>query len=218
MANFLTTGGDRVAVIASTEVVTYGQLDDTSSRLAEVFYAAGLTTGDRVAVLLENGPRWFEVLWAAMRSGLYVVPINWHLHVDEVRYVIEDSGARAVVTSAHLADLVPDSPNLQVRLVTGGTAAGFESYEARLAGASRFAGPETEGAFMFYSSGTTGRPKGIKPSLAGEPFGDGGGALVTLLGTLYQFDADTIYLSPAPLYHAAPIGWSSAVHRCGGTS
>lgn len=216
--------GDHPAVVMADSgiSVTYREMDQRSKRLAQLLRSGGLGPGDRVAVVLENHPRYFEVLWAIQRSGMYITPINWHLKADEARYIVEDCGATALITSAALAttaaEMEPGLHDLSIRLMIDGAVPGYDSYEEAI---ERFpAEPldeEIEGSFMFYSSGTTGRPKGIKPALTGDPFGSGGGALVALIQGMYGFSADTVYLCPAPLYHAAPLGWSSAAQRLGAT-
>jgi acyl-CoA synthetase (AMP-forming)/AMP-acid ligase II len=222
--SYATAKGDSPAVVMadSGTVVTYKELDDRSKRLAQLFYSRGLRPGDHLAVLLENHPRYFEVYWAAQRCGLYTTPINWHLKADEVGYVVEDCGATALVTSAALAQIAkeidPHLGGVNIRLAVDGDVAGYERYEDAVAGfPAEPLAAEVEGGFMFYSSGTTGRPKGIKSALTGEPFGAGGGTIILLIGQLYGFTADTVYLCPAPLYHAAPFGWSTAAQRLGGT-
>jgi acyl-CoA synthetase (AMP-forming)/AMP-acid ligase II len=203
-------------------VVTYRELDEHSKRLAQLFSSRGLRPGDHIAILLENHPRYFEVYWAAQRCGLYTTPINWHLKPEEVGFIVEDCDATALVTSAalgHLAkEIEPYLGGVSIRLAFDGDVVGYEPYEDAVAGlpVEPLLG-EVEGSFMFYSSGTTGRPKGIKPALTAEPFGAGGGTIMFLIGQIYGFSADTVYLCPAPLYHAAPLGWSTATQRLGGT-
>ncbi len=218
------TRGDAPAVImaASGEVVTYRQLDERSKRVAQLLYASGLRPGDHIGIMMENHPRYFEIFWGAQRAGLYTTPINWHLKADEAGYIIEDCGATAVFVSAALADVAGELSdylgNVKVRLMIDGTADGYESYEAAIAEypAEPLDG-ETEGTFMFYSSGTTGRPKGITPKIDPKPFGAGGGALIGLIQMMYGFSPETVYLCPAPLYHAAPLGWSTTSQRLGAT-
>src|SRR4051812_27052753 len=202
----------------SGETVTYREMDARSKRLAQLLHAHGLRPGDHVAVMLENHPRYFEVFWAAMRSGLYLTPINWHLNADEAGYIVEDCGASVFVTSAAVADvaaqLEPRLGGVQLRLMMDGAVTGFTPYEDAIA--SQPAEPladEVEGAVMFYSSGTTGRPKGIERPLTGAKWG----ASPVVIGALYGFDADTVYLCPAPLYHAAPLAYSMGAQRVGGT-
>ncbi len=220
--------GDKPAVIManSGEVVTYRQLDERSMQVAQMLHAAGLRPRDHIAIMLDNDPRYFEIYWGAQRAGLYITPINWHLTADEGGYIIEDCGASALFMAASLAPVAAQMGSrldgLSLRVAVGGDVGnevqGFVDYDERLA---RFpAEPladEIEGSFMFYSSGTTGRPKGILGQVQEVPFGEGVGALVTLIQMMYGITSDTIYLCPAPLYHAAPLGWSTAVQRLGGT-
>jgi len=206
----------------SGAVVSYQELDERSRRLAQLLRAGGLKPGDHIAVLLENHPRYFEVFWGAQRAGLYTTPVNWHLKADEAGYIVDDCGATALVTSSALRpiakELEPHLSAVTIRLMIDGALDGYEPYEDAIAGfPAQPLDDEVEGMFMFYSSGTTGRPKGIKPPLAGEPFGSGGSALIMLIQRLYGFSPKTVYLCPAPLYHAAPLGWSTAAQRLGAT-
>jgi len=214
----------RVALIMGRSGVslTFAELDRRSMQLAQALEAAGMRPGDHVALISDNHHRVYDVVWAALRSGLYYTPVNWHLSPAEAAYVVDNCGARALIVSAAVADLAEalasDTPSVEVRLMFDGTRPGYTSYEAFVAG--RPALPlahEEEGQWMFYSSGTTGRPKGIMRPLSHEPFGAAGFG-EQLLGGEYGFDRDTVYLSPAPLYHAAPGVWSTMVMRFGGTS
>jgi long-chain acyl-CoA synthetase len=207
---------------ASGEVVTYAELDARSNQLAQLLAARGLGFGDHVALCLENTPRFLEVTWAAQRSGLVYTAINYHLTAEEVAYIVADCDARAFITStaqnetaAALRAQLPDT--LHTRLVIGGELSGFERYEAAVANQPDAPlAEELEGAAMLYSSGTTGRPKGVsfvQPRLAvGTPL-----PVVEGFARLYGFTADTVYLSPAPLYHAAPLHFCMTVLRFGGT-
>ncbi len=210
-----------VVMAGSGRTMTYAELEAGSNRLAHLFRARGLAPGDHVAVLLPNDVRYFEVVWAALRSGLYITPINWHLGVDEAGYIIEDCDAEALITSLQLEGVVGRLGSyldgVRCRLSVDGAFDGFELLDDATAGlpGTPIDG-EVEGSFMFYSSGTTGRPKGIKPPLSGAPFGRPN-PLMALITGMYGIDESSTYLSPAPLYHAAPLGWSSAVQRIGGT-
>ncbi len=230
---------DKPALImgGTGSVVTHGELESRSRRLAQLLHARGLRPGDHLAVLLENEPTYYEVFWAAQRSGLHLTPINWHLRADEAGYIVEDCGASALVTSVSLAsvlgEMAPYLGAVSTRLVVGGDLDGadldggepdgagldgWERYEDAVADQpDEPLDEELEGAWMFYSSGTTGRPKGIKGPLSGEPFGAAPPPLAMMMQLLWGFTDEATYLCPAPLYHAAPLGWSTSVQRLGGT-
>lgn len=218
------TGGDKPAVIMAESggVLTYRELEARSSRLAQLFRAHGLAVGDHVAVLLDNEPEYFEACWAAQRAGLYMTPINSHLTASEVGYIIADCGARALVGGGPLQKLLPAlEPALsavELRLSVGPALPGFDSYADAIARYPDSPLPdETEGYLMLYSSGTTGVPKGIARPLSGVRFGAGETELGMLLRGLYGFSESAVYLSPSPLYHAAPLRWAMATHRIGAT-
>jgi long-chain acyl-CoA synthetase len=159
-------------------------------------------------------------VWAALRIGLYVTAVNTHLTPDEAGYVVRDCGARVLVTSARLARtaaaLAGQTPEVSRRWIVDGQLAGHDDYAAAMATAP--ATPldgECEGETMLYSSGTTGRPKGVKRPLSDAP--PGGAFRLRRLFEAMGYDDSAVYLSPAPLYHAAPLGYTTAVHRTGGT-
>lgn len=208
---------DRAAVVmaGSGETVSYGELESRSIQLARHWHDAGLRPGDHVAILLENHPRYFEVVWAALRSGLYYTPINRHLTSAEVAYIVEDCGARSVVTSTAQTERIGgfrvDEP-----LMADGTADGWASYEEALAGQPAEALPhQPNGHGMFYSSGTTGRPKGIMFPLPDRQVTDDD-PMVISGGPLGLADG-CVYLLPAPLYHTSPVVTGALCHRYGGT-
>lgn len=216
---------ERPALImgASGETITHGELEARSCRLAQLLHTRGMRPGDHLAVLVENHPRYSEIFWAAMRSGLHLTPINWHLNPAEAGYIIEDCGASALITSTALEDvaiaLSPHLGGVGLRFVLDGELPGYENYEEAVA--EQRADPldhEVEGAWMFYSSGTTGRPKGIAKPLSGQPFGASLPPLAVAMQLLWGFSSATRYLCPAPLYHAAPLGWTTSVQRLGGTA
>jgi len=224
LSQHASTTPDKVATIMaqSGETITYGELNDRSIRLSNALRSHGLVKGDVVALFMENNLRYHEVYWATVRSGMYLCAVNKHLTADEAAYIINDSEAKAVVTSAALGsvavDVVDQIPDCGVRLAVDGIVDGYESYETVLDAASNTANSdEPLGDFMNYSSGTTGRPKGIKRPLSGRSF-DEPSNLDQLVASLYKVDPDTIYLSPAPLYHSAPLAFTAATHSLGGTN
>lgn len=217
------TRPDHPAVIMgrSGEVITYRQLDERSNQLARVWADAGLTRGDHVAILSENQPRYFEVMWAALRSGLYITTINSYLSAEEVAYILNDSGTRSLVTTTARADVaaaaLDDAPGVELPLLIGDDDPRFVSYVAAIeAMPVTPLADQPAGETMLYSSGTTGRPKGIKRALRDATVEEGV-STGSLVGGVFGMNADTVYLSPAPLYHSAPIGFSLGVQSLGGT-
>jgi long-chain acyl-CoA synthetase len=213
---------DRIAaVMAGTgETVSYGQLERRSAQLAHVLRDAGLQPGDVVALLTENSLRAMEVYWAALRSGLYITAVNYRLKPDEVAYIVNDSGAAALIVSAGQAATATaiQTPAVKLRLAFGGAVPGFDAYEETIAAAPATPWPDQpHGATMLYSSGTTGRPKGIRPPLPGTQVGESAEGLVELARVAFGFDTGTVYLSPGPIYHAAPLRFCGAVQALGGT-
>jgi long-chain acyl-CoA synthetase len=215
---------DKPAVIhaESGETISYRELDDRSNRLAQLMRARGLQPGDHAAVFLENHLRYFEVVWAAMRSGLYLTTVNRYLTADEAGYILDDCGARVLIASKYLAAVARELPALapgcETRLMIDGTEPGFEAYEDAIATCpAKPLADEPAGQFMLYSSGTTGRPKGIVRPLPGYKIHEDAGPVGALQRLLWGFDENTRYLSPAPLYHSAPIGFTTAVLALGGT-
>ncbi|KUE87063.1 acyl-CoA synthetase [Cupriavidus necator] len=214
---------DRVAyrMVPSGQAVTWAELEQRSRQCAAALLAAGLREGDGIAVLLENHVRYFEILWAAHRIGLYYTTISRHLKADEVEYIVQDCGARVLFCSAQtLGDLAPGAlaPLRVTRVLLDGSEPGYSNYEAWLEQMpADVTLPRTvEGTDFSYSSGTTGRPKGIKRPLQGANafFRTGDDAR---LGWK-SLDRDTVYLSTAPFYHTAPVRWNMATMRAGGTS
>ena len=216
---------DKPAVIVhpSGATVTFGELEACANRLAHHFRRAGLVEGDTIAVLMENNAHLHAVMWAARRSGLYYAPINTHLTPAEAAYIVDNSGAKAVVAARamrkvcegleeHLPDGLPD-----LLMIADDDLDGWQRYPECVAGQpdSPIA-DEIEGELLQYSSGTTGRPKGIRRELLHLSPAEAPSMVGVLLGTL-GFDSDGKYLSPAPLYHTAPNMWSMGVLAMGGT-
>lgn len=215
---------DKPAVIMADtgQALTYQQLEERSLRLANDFRSRGLVPGDHVAIAVENRFEIVEALWAALRTGTYITAVNRHLTADESSYIIHDCGAKVVLLSGELevagelAELCADVPH---RIAIGSALPGFESYEDVLA-ASSDVKPEREprGDDMLYSSGTTGRPKGILPAPRDIDISDPDVPLIQLFTQVFGFDTDTVYLSPAPLYHAAPLRFVMTTIARGGTA
>jgi len=222
---FAETRPDHPAVImgASGETVSYAQLDDEANRLSRAFHDMGLRPGDHVSLCLENHPRFLPICWGAHYAGLVYTAISSRLQTDEMRYILENSGARAFITSRHkaaqAAELIEDTPCIEARWMIDGAIDGYDPYEEVIAAAS----PEpladrVAGYDMLYSSGTTGRPKGIVSARELEPLEEASGTVAGVLQLLFGADEQTVYLSPAPLYHAAPLRFNMAVLSLGGTT
>ena len=216
--------GDKPAVImgGSGATLSYAELDRQSNQIAHLFRARGLRPGDHIAVLMENRPEFFPVVWAAQRSGLFYTPVNWHLSADEAAYIVADCGARLLVSSSGLEELAASAAasasSVKDRLTVGAPVPGVESLADAVAPMPGTPVPdELEGYYMLYSSGTTGQPKGILPALTGQPFGTGLNIDHTMKN-VFGFSPATVYLCPGPLYHGAPVGWSLGTIRNGGTA
>ncbi len=205
----------------SGETVTFRQLNERSNQLAHAFRANGLNPGDTCAIFAENSPRYFEVCWAARRSGLYFVCISSRLTAPEVTYILKDSGARLLIASASLGDVsraATGEVGLNVCWSIDGTIEGYEALETvRERYPTEPVSDEMCGTDMLYSSGTTGRPKGIRaPFVPDVPIDDKPQILMIVQG-LVGADQDSIYLSPAPLYHAAPLRFCMSYTMFGAT-
>jgi len=214
---------DKAAYImaGSGETVTYGQLDARSNQGAHLFRSLGIHKGDSVAFCMDNTPRYYELLWAAQRSGLRFTAISSKLTAGELEYIVKDCEAKAFVASKGVSDialaLAPLIPGVKLFMVDGAEGP-YESFEdARAKFPTTPISDEGAGGAMLYSSGTTGRPKGVKREVTGETPIDAPNGLAMMGAALYGWTPDSIYLSPAPLYHAAPLGWSMAVQALGGT-
>ena len=173
------------------ETVTYRELDERSNQLAQLLWARGLRPGDHIAIFMENHPRYLEVAWAALRSGLYLTTVNSYLTAPEVAYIVEDCEAQALITSPKLTDVVVEAlsdpiPRLHTRLMVDKATDGFELFEEAIAAyPAEPLAEEPLGDFMLYSSGTTGKPKGIRrPSTGGKV--ENGLGMAHLLGGMFK--------------------------------
>lgn len=217
---------DKPAVIMhpSGTVVTFGELEARANRLAHHFRQAGLVEGDTVAVLMENNEHLHAVMWAARRSGLYYAVINTHLTAAEAAYIVDNSGAKAIVGSAALRTLceglAEHLPNglPELLMIADGDLDGWQRYPENVAHQPRTPiADEIEGDLLQYSSGTTGRPKGIRRELPHVHPSESPNFLSALLMAI-QMDSDSVYLSPAPLYHTAPCLWTMSAQAMGVTT
>ncbi|MEN9856728.1 MAG: hypothetical protein RLZZ157_1854, partial [Pseudomonadota bacterium] len=214
--------GEKPAIIiaSSGAVTTYGALDKASNQVAHLLRAGGLQAGDVIAVLMENGADYFELVWGAQRAGLYFTCISTKLQAGEIAYILGDSGAQMLFVSGGLQDLAKAALAQCKSAITtycvggGGEFPDFADAKAHLSTSP--ISDQSAGADMLYSSGTTGQPKGIKVALSGAAI-DAPNAFLMLCQGVYGLGQTSIYLSPAPLYHAAPLRWCMAVHRLGGT-
>ncbi|OBH09393.1 AMP-binding protein, partial [Mycobacterium sp. E1747] len=207
------------ALITDGETITFGELYARSQRVAAALRAAGLRPGEAVALILPNRPEFLEITWACQLSGLYYTAVNTQFTPDEVAYVIDDSDARAVFVDASMPDLAAQvraaNAAVTVRLVVGGDLPGCEEYEDALAKAGAVP-PVADGSEMLYSSGTTGRPKAVRRPLPADGNGSWAQAVLELALThKYAMTSSSVYLSPAPLYHAAGVNYTMAVNRVG---
>ncbi len=217
-----------VVMARSGETQTYAELDARSNQLAHVLRDLGIQRGGHIAIFMENQIRFMEVCWAALRSGVYVTAINSYLSAPEVAYIVDDCDAELVVTSRAKAQIVADvvaganrPPKVRSWLMAvdddQGVPDGFENYDETIASRPTTAiADESNGTVMLYSSGTTGRPKGVLRPLP-ETSIEEGDPRAAVLPITYEYGPDMVYLSPAPMYHAAPLAFSISVHRAGGT-
>ena len=217
------TRPDHPAIImaGSGETVTFGELDAYANRFAQLLRARGLGPGDHFAVLMENTVHYLQVVWGSQRAGTMMVPVSTRLTAPEIAYILKDAGARLLLTTRSFDAVLPgvraECPELDV-LIVGGE--GEENYEAALAAQpSEPIADQAPGQYMLYSSGTTGRPKGVRPPPPPDDDIQAINPLVGLavMGAGMPADGSMVYLSPAPLYHAAPLGWGTTAQRLGGT-
>ena len=214
---------DHPAIImsGSGETLTYGEMDAYANRFAQLLRARGLKRGDHFGVLLENSIHYLPIVWGSQRAGTMMVPVSTRLTAPEICYILKDAGVKLLITSTYFDDRLDDIRSACAgidTLVIGGGGEG--DYEAALdAQPSEPIADQAPGQYMLYSSGTTGAPKGVRPAppdsddiLAVNPL-----VGLAVMGAGMPADGSMVYLSPAPLYHAAPLGWCTTAHRLGGT-
>ncbi|MEE8398552.1 MAG: AMP-binding protein [Desulfobacterales bacterium] len=203
------------------EAITYRQLEERANQCSQFFWDIGLRPGDHIAIFMENNSRFLEIVSGASGAGLVYTAISTHLTASEIEYIVNDCAARIFVTSHAkrdiAAELAGSMPDVHTRLMVGGTIAGYDSYEKKTRGyPSTPIANETIGKAMLYSSGTTGRPKGVV-NIADETPPETVPQSALGLMLLYSFTPDTVYLSPAPLYHSAPLNFCLMILALGGT-
>lgn len=213
---------DKPAIImaGSGETRSYAELDQASNRYAQLYRAEGLKIGNTVALFLDNDPDFFSVVWGAQRAGLYYVAIPSRLTAAEVSYILQDSAADLVISSAAKQAVLDELRDLN----PGVKQYGYGLDDDRAVEPALAAQPDTpiaderHGMDMLYSSGTTGRPKGVRiPFPENEDIAQPN-AMIAIAQGAFGFTPGCTYLSPAPLYHAAPLRWCMTVHKLGGTT
>ncbi len=202
-------------------MITYGELVRRADQAAALFASLGIGAGDTIAILIENHVGYPELIWGAKNSGIRYVTVSTHLNAADAAYVIGDSGAKLLVTSRKQATLAGEAVVLiaskPLLLMMDGIVARFQPYEALLE--RQPAVPpqgRKRGPSMLYSSGTTGRPKGVRTEFPDAPPEVPPQRLYMLLEQ-YAFDSDTVFVNPGPFYHAAPQRIMMTIHRTGGT-
>ena len=188
---------DEIAIHDPNGTRTFGQLNGNANRFVRFLRAQGLTAGDSVALLCSNRAEFAEVLSAALRGGFRITPVNWHLTAEEVAYIVEDCEAKALFAETRFPSaLTAASSHLTVRVSIGADAPGFIAYAEALA--AEDGGDITDpvmGGAMLYTSGTTGRPKGVYRRAETTVLAPGPG------------DPDDVQLCVGPAYHAAPLAF-----------
>ncbi len=206
---------DRFAIISPSGNRTFAELDANANRVVRALRARGLHAGDSVALMCTNRPEFVEVWAACLRGGFRLTPVNFHLTGEEAGYLVDDCEAKAVVAAASLAEAatvaVGAAPRVRVRLAVGGEISGWESYDDAVGGES---GDPLEdpalGGTMFYTSGTTGRPKGVhRQTVAAQS---------AAAGRLYGYEKGDAHLCTGPMYHAAPLAFSVSVPLSAGVT
>ena len=216
-SSFATARGGDLALADDTATLTWAELDERVNRLIHSFRAAGIGPGDTISVIAGNCNEWFEIAFACSSSGITFVPVNWHFVAREIAYIVADSGSKALITGHQFLDDATkaleehECPTIELAMVIGAPTTGrFQSFDDFLAG-----GPpdepadQTFGGPMFYTSGTTGNPKGVRSSLSNMPAGSDP-AIWQLVGAGFAdlVDGNGITVLCGPFYHSAQWAYS----------
>jgi len=205
----LGANGPRVALRQGTTRLTFAELDDRAGRYASGLAAAGVTRGDRVLVLLRNSVRLFEMLIGAARVGAVTVPVNSKLSDRELRDVADDAGAVVVIGERELLDRLPVGPGERFRL---GVGVEYDSWLAQHDGRPAAPGTPSDVVLQIYTSGTSGRPKGVLLT-------DGNlAAKVTGVVDRWGLDATSTSLLATPLFHVGALSWGLVGLAAGATT
>src|SRR5262245_9106863 len=192
-------GAQEAVIWAPTgAAITFAELDAAANRLSRLLRSLGVASGDHVALCMENHPRYVEVLWGCHYAGTAYTAASSRLTSGELAYVVDDCGATVFITTRHLADLAADivatTPTVRARLMIDGTIPGYDSYEDGIdAQDSARLDDRVAGTDMLYSSGTTGRPKGVSVELGSGPLETTPSGVTHLLQLLFGFTADDVY-------------------------
>jgi long-chain acyl-CoA synthetase len=223
---FADTSPDQSAIIMATNdtASSYGELEAIANKGAHIFRSLGINAGDTIAIWLKNCLEYFQIYFAAQRAGLYICPVSTQLTAEEAAYILNDSDSKLLITHADFpaaqtlldarASLVPGI--LQIFDIGAGLNGASSWKEALEEQPAYPIADETAGFHMVYSSGTTGRPKGIRLPLTGGP-ADEPHMLVDRISERYGVRKGSAMLCPAPLYHTAPLAYGMAALRLGAT-
>ncbi len=207
---------DYPAVISNSGTRTFAQLNTHANQLVRALRARGCKVDDGVALMCSNRPEFAEVLAATRRAGWRLTPINWHLTAEEAAYIVDDCDAKAFIVDERFASVAEQiaarCSQVSIRLAIGGAIAGFDEYAQSIASqpSDDIADPQA-GSLMLYTSGTTGRPKGVhRPQAAPAS---------TVLGLQDNYrPGESVHLCTGPLYHAAPLAFSLATPHFNGAT
>ena len=222
---FLNTHPDKPAIImgGSGFTQTFAELDAAANRLSHLLRAAGVDAGDHVAICMENHDRYMEIVWGCHYAGAVYTCTSSRLTSGELSYIINDCAAKVFITSHHKSDqaieVLASTPDVGLRLMLDGVVDGYDSYESAVVDQPATPLPDDRiaGIDMLYSSGTTGQPKGVSRAFVAQPLTTTANGVSPLLTLLFGVTGDSVYLSPAPFYHAAPLRFCMAAQQLGAT-